>query len=268
MFRLISWTDSLQPSQGLALWVALSITLYVVSLQLAWRTRDLDSGFLGENIRWLDDWRFRGLARQLLRFSFYVIVPYGLLVSHRLLTGPSLGLVGGWPEGFLGWNGAEWLRDLGWSLACGVAGFVLLGGMWWAVARRLVGESAIFIEGRRPITELVWDALFLQVHWAFYRAAAASWFGNSEYHWAAFVGLLLVGMEALGDPSYHFDRRWPSSANRWVQMAAVAVMTTVSFYLTGNIWLGIVLHGGMSWSLDVVGERLTRWSSQASEEED
>jgi hypothetical protein len=267
MFRFISWLVSLRPSQGLALWVALSLSLYVVSVQLAWRTRDLESGFLGENIRWLDDWRFRSLARQLLRFSFYVVIPYGLIVSHRLLSGPTLGLVGGQSEGFLGWDAAAWLHGLGWILTCGVSGLFLLMGMWWPLTKRLDRESVFSAECPRPATELFWDALFLQVHWAFYRAAAASWFGATEYHWATLVGLSLIALEAFGDPRFHLDWRWPSMASGWVQLAAVATMTTISYYITRNLWLGIVLHWGMSWTLDALRRWLTRWSLRASAKE-
>jgi hypothetical protein len=266
VFAFLHWLDGLSAAQELALWVAASITLYVVSAQLAWRTRDLPDNFLGENIRWLDSWRFRQLAWQLIRFLFYVVIPYGLLVARRLLSGRALGLVGGAPAGFMGWTAGEWMRGLGWSAAWGLAGVVLVGGTWWALARRLDTEAVFYLHRRPPLSDLFWDALLLQVHWAFYRAAAGSWLPESEPYWSVMLGLVLVGLEAFGDPSLHFDRGWPSLASGWVRLGAVAWLTATSFYLTRNLWLGIVLHWGLTWTLNTIADRVSRWSLSVSAE--
>ena len=260
----LRWLDALGSGQELALWAALSISLYVVGAQLAWRTRNLESGFLGENIRWLDGWRFRSLAWQLLRFLYYVVIPYGLLVGRRLLSGRMLGVVGAQPNGFLGWEVADWLSGLGWGLVCGLAGLVLVGGMWWALARRLDRETPFYLHRRPPAGTLFWDALFLQSHWALYRAAASTWLDERELYWGAFVGLLLLGLEAVGDPSLYFDSQWPSLAGGWVRLAAVACLTTVCFTVTRNIWVGMALHWAMTWALNVLGGYLSRWSLDAS----
>jgi hypothetical protein len=264
MFTFLQWLERLSTGQELALWVAVSITLYVVSAQLAWRTRDLTDTFLGENIRWLDSWRFRHLAWQLIRFLYYVVIPYGLLVSSRLLSSRALGLVGGQPHGLMGWSVGEWLRGVGWSLACGLAGVILVGGTWWALARRLDDGSVFYLHHRPPPFDLLWDAVFLQVHWAFYRAAAGAWLLDADPFWGVLLGLVLLGLEAFGDPSLHFDRQWPSLASGWVRLGAVAWLTALSFFLTRNLWLAFVLHWGLTWALTVLGGQLSRWSLSVS----
>jgi len=201
--------DQLGPGRELALWVALSIGLYLLFAQLAWRLRKWETGLLGENIRWLDGWRFRRLAWQLLRLLFYVVIPYGLLVQRRLLTGRSMGLVGPEPAGVLGWTEAGWLGGLGWVLLCGAAGVALLVGSWWALARRLEGEEIFYLHHRLPAWEILWDAVFLQLHWGFFRAAAVAWLGETELIWGVFLGLGL----GLGAPRccslVHSDRLSP-----------------------------------------------------------
>lgn len=253
---LVWWLEGVGSGRALALWVSFSIALYVLSAQLAWRVHNLENGFLGENIRWLYGWRFRGAAWQLLRFLFYVVIPYGLLVRHRLLTGRGLGLVGPHATGFLGWSAAGWLSGLGWAILFALAGVVLLGWAWWALARRL----PFYLHHRPPIGGLFWDALFLQIHWGFYRSAAGVWLGESAPYWSVFLGLALVGLEAAGDPSLYFARQWPSLAGGWVRLAAVAWLTALVFLLTQNIWLGIVVHWGVTWAANAVGGRLSRWS--------
>jgi len=260
----LRWLDSLGAGRELALWVAFSIALYTLCAQLAWRLHDLDSGFLGENIRWLDSWRFRRLAWQLLRLLFYVVIPYGLLVQRHLLTGRMMGLVGPEPAGFMG---SGWLGGIGWALLGGIVGAALLGGSWWALARRLRGETVFYLHHRPPVWELVWDAIFLQIHWGFYRAAAGVWLGESEPYWSVFLGLALVGLEAAGDPSLYFDRQWPSLASGWVRLTAVVWLTAILFLLTRNLWLGMMVHGGVTWTINAFGGRLSRWSV-ANEESD
>ncbi len=266
MFAFLRWLDGLGTGRELLLWVALSVTLYVISAQLAWRTHRLETGFLGENIRWLDTWRFRSLAWQLFRLLFYVVIPYGLLVQRHLLTGRSMGLVGAESGGFLGWTAAGWLRGGAWALLCGLAGVVSVGGSWWALARRLDRESVFYLHPRPPVWELFWDAWFLQIHWAFYRAAAGVWLREQEPYWSVFLGLALVGLEVAGDPGLYFGRQWPSSASGWVRLAAVAWMTNVLFLLSRNLWLGVAVHWGMNWTLNVLGDRVSRWSLSASAE--
>jgi len=266
VFVFLRWLEGLGSGRELLLWVGLSVALYVVSVQLAWRTRHLEVGLLGENIRWLDTWRFRSLAGQLLRFLFYVVIPYGLLVQRRLLTGQSMGLVGAEPDGFLGWTAIGWLRGVGWALLWGLVGAAAVGGSWWALARRLDSETVFYLHHRPPVWQLLWDALFLQVHWGFYRTAAGAWLNEQEPYWSVFLGLALVGLEAAGDPSLYFDRQWPSSASGWVRLVAVAWTTGVLFLFTRNVWLGVVVHWGMTWSLNLLGDRLSRWSLAASAE--
>jgi hypothetical protein len=268
VFAFLHWLDGLEAGQESALWVAFSIVLYLVCAQLAWRTRDLDN-FLGENIRWLGGWRFRRLAWQLLRFLFYVIIPYGLLVQRRLFSGQAMGLLGPKLETFMGWTAAGWLRGLGWAAICGTVGFVLLGGSWWALTRRLdhLNAKAVFyLSHRPPIWQLFWDALFLQVHWAFYRAAAETWLGEEDLYWSVFLGLVLVALEAAGDPSLYFDRQWPSLASGWVRLATVAWVTAIFFLLTQNLYLGVGVHWGLTWTLNAFAGRLSRWSLSANAE--
>ncbi|MCK4831175.1 MAG: hypothetical protein KAS81_00340 [Anaerolineales bacterium] len=252
--------DQLGPGRELALWVALSIGLYLLFAQLAWRLRKWETGFLAENIRWLDGWRFRRLAWQLLRLLFYVVIPYGLLVERRLLTGRSMGLVGPEPAGVLGWSEAGWLGGLGWVLLCGAAGVALLVGSWWELARRLEGEAIFYLHHRLPAWEILWDAVFLQLHWGFYRAAAVAWLGETELIWGVFLGLGLAGLEAAGDPGLYFDSHWPSLANGWVRLAAVAWFTAIGFLLTRNLWLCVLCHWGMTCAVNAMAGRLTRWS--------
>jgi hypothetical protein len=262
----LHWVSGLGTSRELALWVALSVAIYVLCAQLSWRLHDLERGFLGENIRWLDTWRFRQLAWQLLRLLFYAVIPYGLLVQRRLLTGRMLGLTGPGVEGPLGWPAGTWVRGGACALLCGLVGVGLVGGSWWALARRLQGETVFYLHHRPSAWVLAWDAFFLQVHWGFYRAAAGVWVGEAEPYLGILLGLALVGLEAVGDPGLYFDVRWPSLANGWVRLASVWWLTSALFLLTSNLWLCILLHWCLTGALTAVGGRLSRWSLEVSAE--
>lgn len=260
MLRFIAWFVGLGVDHQLGLWVALSVSLYVISAQLAWRLHDLEAGFLGENIRWLEGWEFRPLAWRLIRFLFYVVIPYGLVVQRQLITGRQMGVTGPEPAGFMGWSGAGWWDAVLWTFLIGLAMTGLLVGAWWALTRSLKGELVFYLHHRPPCWELFWDAFFLQVHWAFYRAAAQVWLGEEQPYWSIFLGLLLVGLETAGDPSLHFDRRWPSLASGWIRLAAVAWSSSVLFFLTQNLWLGVIAHWGMNWAINILGSEISRWS--------
>ena len=268
LLELVAWQNSLTAGQELTLWVAASILLYTFSSHLAWRLHDLKDGFLGENIRWLDTWRFRGAAWQLVRFLFYVVVPYGLLVQRRLFSGRALGLVGPGDGAWLGWTPAAWGRGLGQTVVYLALGLLVLGWAWLVVARRLPASSTFVIHRRQSGWELAWDALFLQVHWGFYRAAAGVWLADQTPIWGVLLGLALVGLEALGDPSLFFDGRWPSLASNWVRLALVAWLTSMLFLAVGNLWLAILAHGALTALAGFLSNRISaRFSQPAAAQE-
>lgn len=169
------------------------------------------------------------------RFLFYLGIPYLVLGGwprrpfQGLLSLQDMGLVG------LGgnWPVARWLgaAGTGLGLGAGVLAFLLL-------ARRHANDAPPF--PRRPWWEIVIDTVYLEVHWAFYRAALTVLLG--DLYWGVFAGLGLVYVEWGVNPFWRWGWHQTSrAAGQWLR-AALAWLIAVLFLLTQNLWICLAIH--------------------------
>jgi len=196
----------------------------------------------------------------LVRFAFYIGLPYLVLMNHAL-SPVVIGLVGtqtsDLPWWLLGWNPGEWGKaliggnDLAGGVAVGallpgvIAAFVLLFG--WRNAYYALG-AAFPTGGLLPapsIFVVVRESLFAEIHWAFYRAAPLAFIADP--YWATLVGAVLVILEWVLDPTWHAGLADGSRREALLMQLTWLALSASIFVLTRNVWPIIVLHIALAW---------------------
>jgi hypothetical protein len=239
------------------LWLGGSLLLAALWANLAWFFRQPRAGAVGEFVARLVTSRFSPWLFQLLRLLYYVGVPFAALLWGRdAVVGRLLGLQpvevpasGGQAAGVaLAANWFDWAHDVGWAVAVGFGVWMLLALGWWAYRRAM--SAAGEVEPAAGLNVSGWvllrEACYHEVHWAFYRNAPILAVGT---YWGAWVGLALVALEAALNPAWPRGLADPRQAPGQLMRGALAVVSSVLFLLTENLWLALIVHWGVSWGL-------------------
>jgi hypothetical protein len=246
------------PTVGLEswLWAAISLVLAVLYANLAWFFRQPRPGALGELAARLANWRSSPTLFQFLRLLYYVGIPFAaLLWGHDAVIGRLLGLQRfEWPAELktgstpLASNWIDWAQDAGWAAVLGIGTWTLLLLGWWAYRRALVttGEAIDIPYTQRSGWTALREAVYHEVHWAFYRNAPILTLGT---YWGASFGLALAALEAVLNPAWRTGLTKPQQVQQQLTRGALAVISTVLFLLTENLWLALILHWSVSWGL-------------------
>jgi hypothetical protein len=158
----------------------------------------------------------------------------------------ALGLLGSadLDHSVLGW-GAEWVIAGGRIAAVGVVGALVLVWGWsnlkWASARSGAGLRS------GSGGSVVLEPVYLQVHWAFYRAAPLVWLGPAGVAWAAFLGAAIVAFEMALDPRTWAAHRAPNDAVRPLLNGALCWLSALGFAAAQNGWLLLLMHILLAW---------------------
>ncbi len=239
----IAWDESW-------LWLGGSLFAAILWANLAWVFRSPRPGSIGKFVARLSSYRFSPWLFQFLRLLYYVGVPFAALTWRSVLVGRYLGLSSGMPSAW-----TNWARDVGWAAALGAGAWVLLALGRWAYRRALapVGEGGAVAGAVAPGWAFLFEAVCHEVHWAFYRSVPIVALGGDTY-WGAWVGLGLVALEAALNPAWRQGLLDPKKAPAQLMRAALAVVSSTLFVLTGdgNLWLALALHWGVSWGLAVL----------------
>jgi hypothetical protein len=244
----------------LMLWTAGSILLSALGGLLAWLAGQRPHSRLGELGASLSGNPFGRATLFLVRFAFYIGLPYVALMNHWL-SPVVVGLVGtqtsDLPWWLLGWNTSEWVKALvgGSDLAGGVAvGALLPGGiaaaillLGWRNAYRALG-AAFPTGGLLPapsIFVVVREGLFAEIHWAFYRAAPLAFIADP--YWATLAGAALVILEWVLDPMWHTGLADGSRREALLMQLTWLALSASIFVLTRNVWPILVLHIALVW---------------------
>jgi hypothetical protein len=259
----------------LNLWIVLSILIYAISVNLAWRWRRPRLGRLASWIKEVKDWPFASWLLQLLRFAYYVGLPFCLLLNgdavERSLR-PFLGF--NIPLNFLmrgvllpramglgGLTTSEWFAGNGMGIALGWGAFLLMASGWWYFIRSVrglpwgqaaspdlgtsVGEPAMVLPSPRAWWVVLWEAIYAEMHWAFYRAGPIVLL--DDYYAGVFLGFLILSLEWWTDPVWRHG--WDSKGQRpeVVLRWSLAFVMAIVFLFTRNLWLAIPLH----WAIEM-----------------
>ena len=264
----------------LALWTAGSILLSAVGGLLAWAAGQRPQSRLGQLGTSLTGNPFGRATVFLVRFAFYIGLPYIVLMNH-VLSPVVVGLVGtqtsDLPWWLLGWNTSEWAKALiggsdpaggvtvGALLPDGIAVAILLLGWRNAfranLALRETG-NAFPSGGLLPapsIFVIVRESLFAEIHWAFYRAAPLAFIADP--YWATLAGAVLVVLEWVLDPTWHAGLADGSRREALLMQLTWLALSASIFVLTRNVWPILVLHIILAW---VVGRWIALFAARQS----
>jgi hypothetical protein len=239
------------------LWLGGSLLLAILWANLARFFRRPRAGAIGELATRLAVWRVAPWLLQFLRLLYYVGAPFTALVWRRAINERYVGLrLGTETIGPATEKWADWVHNLGWAAALGIGAWVLLAIGWWAYRRALAiaGEKGVVAGTDVSGWVLLREAAYHEVHWAFYRnapilTANAYWEKTAGEYWGVWAGLALVALEAVLNPAWRKGLADPQKAPAQLMRGALAVVSSVLFLKTENLWLALALHWGISWGL-------------------
>jgi hypothetical protein len=143
-------------------------------------------------------------------------------------------------------NWGEWLHDLGWAALLAVLTWVLLATAYWltrrAVRRDGGAKTASTVDASGWIA--LREASCHEIHWTFYRNAPLVLLGT---YWGTWAGLSLVTLEALLNPGWRDALGQSDTAADHLMRWALAITSCLLFLQTQNLYLGVLVHWGVSW---------------------
>lgn len=249
------------------LWLGVSFLLAVLWANLAWlfvpwadaqEAPGPDASLAQRIVYHLANWRFAPSLFQGLRLLYYVGLPSAALFwGHDAVVGRFLGLkrliLPGSTSTSISFsvssNWSAWAHDLGWSaiLGSGALGLLLLTHV--AYQRALNDAKSVSKRKRTKTWETIREALYHEIHWAFYRNAPIVALGS---YWGTWAGLVLVVVEAASNPAWRRAVRTPAQSWSRLSRAALSVVSCLLFLRAQNLWLALLVHWGISWALRMV----------------
>ncbi len=145
--------------------------------------------------------------------------------------------------GILGGDWLDWARDLGYfAVVITITRLVIAAGDA-AMRRRPDASRQIH---RQPLLVALRDAVYYQVHWAFYREPFVVTWGIPLGSW---LGVLPVLLETVVNPIFWLNlRRGDASHYRRVLVrCGLFVAGTQLYLLTQNLWLAIATDALLGW---------------------
>lgn len=165
---------------------------------------------------------------QVLRLFYALGFPAALLLWRHGLSERFFGLKP------LSAGPVVWTRDLAWTLGIGLA--------TWLILRYLAHSSPL--PRRHDGTVALREALYHQVHAAFYREPFVLLWGIGQGSW---LGLLPLAFETLLDPN-----RWSDiddDARSWNLLMRLTLLLsgTLLYMQTQNLWLMLLMDACVAW---------------------
>ena len=236
------------------LWLSGSLLLSILWTNLTCLFRQPRTDTVHEYVSRLTNWRFAPSLLQLLRLLYYVGLPYSALLWGRdAVIAGLLGLSGEKVDVAPAANWLDWAYDAGWAVTLGIGAWMLLALGWRAYHRALGATSTGPVAGADSSGwTLLREAAFHEIHWAFYRNAPLLTLGA---YWGIWSGLALTALEAAFNPVWRESLTDPQKAPAQLMRGALAVVSGVLFWQTHNLWLGVMLHWGVSWGLALYARR-------------
>lgn len=225
----MNWSEflsSINPHYALAGVIGVSIVLYTLGSNLAWVNRLPRAGRYGRFLNWSRRSRVAGTFGELVRWLYYLGVPYATLMLG-LNTMRALGVWG------LDWSGTA----LSFAVI-GIGALFVIVWVWRPYAQsehpHAVDESGW--NWARHILELIYQ----QAHWALYRSGPILWLG--DFYWGSFIGLWLVFIEGWSNPFVRANMRDVTRADAPLWSGSLAIVSTIIFIFTQNTWYALIVH--------------------------
>jgi hypothetical protein len=244
-------------------WLSGSLFTAILWSNVGWFFRKPRLGAFGDTIERFVATPFVSWLFQFLRLIYYLGLPFAALFwGQDAVVGRILGLqplivpLTGFGEAGSGVsaNWLDWLSDIGWLAALGGAGLTALALGGWAYWRALMAlgldDGATIAGLDRLAIERLLEAAYHEVHWAFYRNAPVVFlrsFVEDGTYWGVWAGFALAALEAMLNPRWRRGMTDVSRALALLARGGWAVVSAAFFLTTQNLWLAILLHGGVMW---------------------
>lgn len=247
----------------LGLWIAISIVLYVTVTNLDWHVSTRWTGRFGQTLQRVRRGRYASWLGEVIHLLYYVGLPYAVIVLRRTGQPVYMGippLEGNWLTVgrvallLLGLTRpAEAWRTL-WpalGLTTGALGLAAILCWWYARSLRALLPDIASTVGPKPVPWWIAfrEAVYLQIHWAFYRSGLILLTG--DFYNGTALGLTLIFLEWFLNPAWRTDLRQPFRAETRLSQLGLAMITAALFSITHLLWPGILVH----WMLVLVYAR-------------
>ena len=237
------------------LWLGASILLAVLWTNLVPLIKALQTKPTSQED---ETWHLPTWLLQVLRLIYYIGLPFAaLLWGKDTIIARYIGLPGGTytlasPD--QAW--ADWAQDAGWAAAIGMITWLLLAIGWWRQCRALaiIGEP-VPSTPTQPWWAQLREAMYHEVHWAFYRNVSIALWQES---WGAWAGLVVVALEAALNPAWRAALQDPEQAIPPLTRAAIAIASTALFLQTQNLLLAIIAHIAIAWGNQAIVHLLAK----------
>lgn len=170
---------------------------------------------------------------EVARLLYYVGVPFLALYSG-LIDLRAMGL-----------GSFDWADGTRWTIILILAGWVLLLVIWLPYLRATADVPAPPSMRGHTLSRRIVEMIYMQAHWAFYRAAAIVLLTGAvpdPFYWGTVLGLGLILVEAFADPRVRAQLTRVGEADVLIWNAAQAVINGIGFLVTRNLWLLLVIH--------------------------
>lgn len=224
------------------MWLAGSMVAAVLAAWGAWILRRTDDAERPWLARWRN-WPGRPWVIQTIRILYAVGIPAAALLWRGILTERGLGIQSfPWSQTIapasMPASYRNWALDLGWTLliATGAAMIIVLG------ERHQLSPHPPEIH--HDLGLALREAIYHEIHWAFYREPFVLLRGTAVGAWA---GLIPVLLEAVLNPMRWGDLHSPARGRDLLVRALLAVVSVLIFLQTQNLWVALLADAGLGW---------------------
>jgi hypothetical protein len=219
-----------------------SLILYVAGANIAWYNPFRASSRPAQYLRRFTDTSLTRALYEIRRLVFYVGVPYvALYLGWVDLRAMGLGFL-------------DWSKGLRWGIVLALATWSLLMFVWIPYLRATSKMPIRMNAGSMTWSRRVVEVVYMQAHWAFYRAACilvltTVFQDDLAVYWGTSAGIALIFLEAWADPRVrrHIAQFGDGEPALW--SAGQAIINTAGFVLTRNVWLLALIHLALEFSV-------------------
>lgn len=210
-----------------------SLLACVVASHLDWLAQSHSHAPIARKLMGLAFKRWARFALELVRLAYYLGLPFLALLSGWIdLRGMGLALF-------------DWADGARWTIVIYLAAWLLLMAIWLPYLRATGEVVAPPSQSRLTWARRLLEILYMQAHWALYRAVAITFLTTlvpDPLYWGATLGLGLIFVEALADPRVRHRITRVGEADWPIWCGCQAFINTFAFVATRNLYLLFLLQ--------------------------
>jgi hypothetical protein len=208
-----------------------SAALYILITNIASRVANSPTSALAVRFRAAMHSATTRLLYEVLRLAFYVGVPFSALYL-------------GWIDlRAVGLAQLDWVDGIRYAIVLLLAAWLLLMVIWLPYLHVTADVPAQ--PERQSFARRIIELIYMQAHWAFYRAAAIVFITGvvpDVYYWGTAIGLGLICVEAFANPNIRRQLTRIGGAESVVWSAGQAALNALVFIVTRNLYLLVFIH--------------------------